>query len=240
MVPGYCGAVQWTFAPTDRVSGRVDVPMAGQFPVGAERIPMVLRVPVAAAVSSGLCLAGHVLAGAGMPSLPTVALASATVAVLWSAVARRELTLVPLIAVVWAAQLVGHLLLVGSGGHPDHHLVGAALGPDGAGDGGARMVAMHAVAGIAAAWWLRRGEQYAWRVARRTAARVLRVHVLRVLVRSGPATAESPGGRQVAALHSLVERACPARRGPPRRTVLAGVRSARPPLPPRHAATSSC
>jgi hypothetical protein len=70
----------------------------------------------------------------------------------WSLLARQEQSSGRLVLLVWLSQCEVHLGLTAWGPAVHHH------------DGGLSpaMIGAHALAGLVVAWWLRRGEAFAW------------------------------------------------------------------------------
>ncbi|PDP87611.1 hypothetical protein CQJ94_11220 [Glycomyces fuscus] len=133
--------------------------MAGTVPL---RLP---RATVFAAVCTGVSSTGHVLASGH--AVPPLGLAAGFVLVLAVAhgLFRSEQRLGPLVATTLWGQAALHLLFAvaspegsaphGSASHAagSGTLSGSGVGPD--------MLLAHAAAGVACAWWLRRGERAA-------------------------------------------------------------------------------
>lgn len=155
---------------------------------------LLLRVPVFVAVTLGLAGGAHIVAGGAPPSVGRLALLGVPVALVWWLLARAEQSLKRLAATLWTMQAVLHVALAGggcrmsaagSGPLPGHGGIHAAAEPittsctglvhagsgmvhhPGSGLSPVWMLLAHALAGLLAAAWLRRGEAAAWRAVRR-------------------------------------------------------------------------
>lgn len=185
---------------------------------------MALWGPTAATACVALGALGHLVAHGSAPGVIGLALAGALCWLLWSASTDRELGAVGVLWRVWLCQAFVHgSLVVGAASAPAHssHAHSTTVTapplhlPHLLGQGGWGMFAMHALAGVAVAWWLRRGEALAWRVARRAIAHLtaaLRTPDV-VLLSAGPAAPICPA--RPALLVSQLALAGIGRRGPP-------------------------
>ncbi|MEO5877336.1 MAG: hypothetical protein ABIS86_05440 [Streptosporangiaceae bacterium] len=129
------------------------------------------RAAIFAAVCVGLTSVGHWTAS-GEPLAPA-AVGGGLLGV-WLvafALAGHERSLPTILIGLLGGQFTLHTLF--TTGHLHHH--GGAPPPITASDGtGTAMVAAHLLAGTVSAWWLWRGDRAAWRLARLTAATLLR------------------------------------------------------------------
>jgi hypothetical protein len=125
--------------------------------------PAGARVGIFTLATVLLGLAGHLTGGGQLPSAIVLAGLLAGTAVAASGMAGREQTLPRITLAVGAIQVGIHAVLMSpTPGMVDH---GGAMPGD-------SMVAGHAVAAVLLAWWLRRGEAAAWRLARALAERL--------------------------------------------------------------------
>ena len=170
--------------------------------------------------TTGLGLGAHALGGAALPGAP-VALAVLLAALgLARLVTARERGLPVLLAAVTAGQLGVHAALVLGGPAGPH---AGWCGPhDPAARGGHTGVAVtaaHVLAAAATAWWLRRGEQRAARLARAVTARVaarLGSALTACAAPATPARRPRPSNDGTARPRRQPTRTGPSRRGPPR------------------------
>jgi hypothetical protein len=130
----------------------------------------VARVAVFTLATVALGVGGHLAGGGRAPSALVLAGLLAGCAVAASGMAGREQTLPRLVLAVGAIQVGIHAVLMSP--TPGMHQHGAAM--PGHAMLGRSMVGWHAVAVLLLAWWLRRGEAAAWRLARALANRVFR------------------------------------------------------------------
>ncbi|GAA3938740.1 hypothetical protein GCM10023085_20200 [Actinomadura viridis] len=176
----------------------------------------LVRATVFAAVCVLLTSAGHLLASGGPVAPWTAAFGFAGVLGAALALAGHERSLATILGGLLLGQFALHSLF--AAGHGGHHGALPAAEDDGGGSLG--MTAAHLLAALASAWWLRRGERQAWRLARQ-AARVLALPFLLVTVTPGaPARSAAvppcpPRVRPAVAVlrHVLVLRGPPARSG---------------------------
>jgi hypothetical protein len=124
-----------------------------------------LRATVFAVVCVLLGAAGHALASGTLPPLVGLITGLPLVALLTGWLARRQRTLPVLAAAVTSTQLSLHALFdyaaanpAAGDPHAGHLAVAAGHAGHAAGSLTAAMACAHLVAGMAAAWWLRRGE----------------------------------------------------------------------------------
>jgi hypothetical protein len=185
-----------------------------------------LRAAVFTVVCVLLATAGHGMSAGVMPA-PAAVLAGGSLTLLLAArLAGRERSLVEILAGVFTAQLGVHLLYL-SAAAPDqgprtaHEHAAAYVAVHAHHASGPFMLLAHAVAGLVAAWWLRRGEVALWEMCRRLAAvAALPFLALLGIARSLPATegitlAAFSAGDSPTRLTSLVLRHAVIRRGPP-------------------------
>jgi len=116
-----------------------------------------LRVPVFTAASLALGIVGHLWAGGGPPGPGALTLLVGVVGLISLRLADRERRLPELVLAVALVQAAVHVALL------DRSEAAPMLHP-------AAMTLAHAVAAVALAWWLRRGEAAVWA----SAARLLR------------------------------------------------------------------
>lgn len=160
-----------------------------------------VRVPAFTLPTVSLAVGAHMLGGGRAPDGATLALLFGGVALVSAGVSRRRRRLPGLVAGVALVQVAVHVALLG------HHdpAIGAPSPP---------MLAAHAAATIALAWWLTKGESALWRrVAERGAALRRLLTVVAVGVQALAQAVASPVVRPSQALALLV----PRRRGPPAR-----------------------
>lgn len=130
-----------------------------------EALPLRLRIPAFTAGSVGLGVVAHVAAGGNPPGVGMMLLMVAAVTLTFASLTRRERALPWIVVAVGFVQLGMHVALLG--GH-EHANPAAA-------DNGPALVIAHAVAVVALAWWLRRGEAAAWRAAVKVWRRLVRL-----------------------------------------------------------------
>jgi hypothetical protein len=147
---------------------------------------MALRVPLFTVATTGLSVFAHVSAGGRPPGWATLALLLAVVGLLGRAMAPCEQSLPRLLGTMLWVQVAIHLALSRGGSRGAVVAVGCHTGPVTAdpalppGSTGAHhslhgslwMWLAHAVAALAVAAWLRRGEAASWRALRRVVARL--------------------------------------------------------------------
>jgi hypothetical protein len=200
-----------------------------------------LRVTVFSAVCVLLGILGHGWESGRHPTAAPVVLGSGLAVFVASRLAGRERSLAALTTAVLAVQAVLHVVFSlcsggqaapaagGYGGFGVHTEHGRHLAPAGAAGAGtaadlhlgmsAGMVVMHVLAGLAAAWWLRRGEAAAWSWYRWLAVRAGRT--LRLLLApavAGPAHEQArrpAASRAPCGLTRHLLRDTLVRRGPP-------------------------
>jgi hypothetical protein len=126
--------------------------------------PVVARVVVFTLATVALGVGGHLAGGGRAPSAVVLAGLLAGGAVAASGMAGREQTLPRIVLAVGAIQVGIHAVLMAP--TPGMHQHAGAMP-------GHAMVGWHAVAVLLVAWWLRRGEAAAWRLARALADRLL-------------------------------------------------------------------
>lgn len=166
-----------------------------------------VRLPGFCAASVLVGVGGHQVAHGTPPTVPTLTLALALVAMTWYAVSRRELGAARLTLIVWLSQVEVHLAMT-PGGHGAHH----ASGPVPHTTWSWQMLLWHALAGLVVALWLRRGESATWRLIRRLVHRQL-PHLASSLP-AGPRQASVVSHRG-ASLYLRRESRRLSRRGPP-------------------------
>jgi len=158
-------------------------------PHGGRDVLRSWRLPGFVAVASVLGVFSHLAAGGSTPAVPGLLVSLAALLATWSLLARQEQSSLRLVALVWLSQVEVHLGLTmtwGPAGH--HHDAGVSLA----------MIGAHALAGMVVAWWLRRGEAFAWGAACRLGSMlVARPHVVLVL-RPSAGFVEVAGPRAVA------------------------------------------
>jgi hypothetical protein len=123
---------------------------------------LVARSAVFSAVAVALAGAAHTLAGGESPAPLLLAGAFVVLTQLVVLLVPRERGFLPVAALLVVSQLVLHFVFVAFHAHPSavgaaHPLLSGGIGPMGWG---------HLVAVLGAAWWLRRGEAHACRLAR--------------------------------------------------------------------------
>jgi hypothetical protein len=192
-----------------------------------------VRAAVFAAVCMLLATAGHALSSGSAPPAAAVLAGGALVWLAARRVTGSQRSLRAIVPAVGAAQFGLHLLftytarslaaaaLAESGAHAGHH----HPAPSATGHGlwmTVAMVAAHAAAGLAAAWWLRRGEATAWALAAALSARAAApFHALAAALRALVAPEPSRGVAAIPAfgppsrLDGAVLRHSLSRRGPP-------------------------
>lgn len=172
------------------------------------------RASVFAAVCVLLTAVGHGTAS-GRPLGPGSVLAGfAGVLAVAFVLAGHERSLPTITGGLLGGQFMLHALFTaaatGSGHHGDLQQLAAAPAGNGAG-----MTSAHLLAALGSGWWLRRGEQSAWRLARQAAGALLRPLLLVFSVpveqvRRVPAPPDAPAPRAAEALrHVLVLRGPP-------------------------------
>ncbi|XVQ14670.1 hypothetical protein ACQP1W_19690 [Spirillospora sp. CA-255316] len=176
----------------------------------------LVRATVFAAVCVLLTSLAHFTAS-GMVMAPwTVTLGFAGVLAFAFTLSGHERSLPTILGGLLLGQFALHVLFAAN--HGQHH-PGAAppMAPDGGPD--AAMTAAHLLAAAVSAWWLRRGERHAWRLAR-LAARVLILPFLLVYAASvpperrpvaPPASPDVPRPVTAVLRHALVLRGPPVR-----------------------------
>jgi hypothetical protein len=166
--------------------------------------PAAARVAVFTLATVALGVGGHLAGGGRAPSAVVLAGLLAGCAVAASGMAGREQTMPRLVLAVGAIQLGIHAVLMSP--TPGMHQHGSAMP-------GRAMVTWHAVAVLLLAWWLRRGEAAAWRLARALAERLLHPRSLPALPEPW-AGVLGQGRGQLAMAHRAVQGW--SGRGPPR------------------------
>lgn len=186
------------------------------------------RAAIFAAVCVSLAAAGHSLAAHTAVASWTVTVGFAMVYVVAWTLGGAERSLATIMGGLLGGQFVLHSLFMsatpgmsgmsGAAGPGMDH--GAAVAPGHAG-GWSTMTLAHVAAAVISAWWLRRGERAAWRLARWAAtAASRRVRTLLALLgaRSQPALAAPVSSRTAApsrAPRDRLLRHAVVRRGPP-------------------------
>lgn len=174
---------------------------------GVRAVACAVRAPAFAVTAVGVSVAGHVAAGGVLPGGVALGLLLALVGLGFSALVRRELSVVALLVALGGVQAFLHVALGLAAQSEMHHQGG--MHHQGSWQA---MLAVHLLADVVAVAWLRAGEAVAGRLLR---------HLLPVLRRSVsavpdvaprpvPPTASRPPHRR-----RLVVLAVDARRGPP-------------------------
>jgi hypothetical protein len=166
--------------------------------------PASARVSIFTLATVALAVGGHLAGGGRAPSAVVLAALLAGSAVAASGMAGREQTLPHLTIAVLAIQVGIHAVLMSPTSNMAQH--GGAMPSD-------AMVAWHALAALLLAWWLRRGEAAAWRLARALAERVLNPRLSQTLPEPGTGARSQGAGRLGAGSRTAEGWS---RRGPPR------------------------
>jgi hypothetical protein len=204
--------------PREASLGRTD---GGEVSVGARAsgvggLLLVTRSAMFSGVAVALAGAAHTIAGGASPSALLLAGAFVVLTQLVVLLVPRERGFLPVATLLVASQLVLHFVFVAFHAHPsavgaDGLLRSGGIGPMGWG---------HLVAVLGAAWWLRRGEAHACRLARGAVCALTRRLLTALRAVGGPQLVQqSLSSVRVAghsrALRSRVPRASVRRRGPP-------------------------
>ncbi len=184
---------------------------------GLSGLSTALRIPTFTVLATTLTFGGHVVAQGCSPSVAAVTFVAAAAATGRAALGRRTPGLGPLVGVITACQLLGHLVFSalatdpGVGGH--HHGGTSARSALAGGleeiDLSPAMLAAHLLVSLLCAWWLRQGELRSAELARRLA------HGMPGPIALPPLTAASPVVVQTWVLTSGRAFALAAGRAPP-------------------------
>ncbi len=178
------------------------------------RAPLrLLRASVFSAVCVLLTCLGHLTASGESLSGGKVAVAFAGTLGVSFALAGHERSWATILSGLLGGQFLLHSLFVSGAAHHADPSTGLVEVPG----NGLGMTLAHLVAAIASAWWLRRGERHAWRLARLAARTLLRP--LRALP-TAPAAVEGgtctvPSGPAEAPARTALLRHVLVLRGPP-------------------------
>lgn len=145
--------------------------------------PRSARLAALLAVAVGLGITGHAAIAHAMPSGTSIAAAIAVLAALAWRPLGRELGGPAIAALVLSGQVALHVVAVAThaGSAPTLGpsglvcIVGGHHGEAASARDAVAMVAVHLLASVACAWWLRQGERALWRGVRRIAAAVRRL-----------------------------------------------------------------